>query len=54
MSYTLYDQQDLTEENLIANNTFIEEASTFLEDREGYRFDFSDPNHKKEIYDAFM
>jgi len=54
MSYTLYDQQDLTEENLIANDTFIREASTFLEDREGYRFDFSDPNHKKEIYDAFM
>lgn len=54
MSYTLYDQKDLNEENLIANPTFIEEASTFLEDREGYRFDFSDPNHKKEIYDAFM
>ena len=54
MSYTLYDQKDLTEDNLIANPTFIEEASTFLEDREGYRFDFSDPNHKKEIYDAFM
>jgi len=36
MSYTYLDQQDLKEENLINDESFIEDAALFLEDREGY------------------
>ena len=55
MSYTYLDQQDLKEENLINDESFIEDAALFLEDREGYEFDYSNETQaKQDIYDAYM
>ena len=55
MSYTYLDQQDLKEENLINDESFIEDAALFLEDREGYEFDYSNEQQaKQDIYDAYM
>ena len=53
-SYSLFSQQDLTKENLIANKDFIEDASFFLKDRGNYNFNFGDENVNEQIYDAYM
>ena len=55
MSYEYLDQQDLNKENLMQEETFIEDAALFLEEREGYEFDYSNEKQVKEdIYDAYM
>jgi hypothetical protein len=55
MSYEYLDQQDLKKENLIQDDKFLEDAALFLEEREGYEFDYSNEQKVKEdIYDAYM
>ena len=54
MTYQYYSQKDLTKENLINNETFINDSDSFLSDREGYEFDYSKKDWKEEVYDAYM
>ena len=49
MSYNYYDKEDMTKENLIDNEKFIEDAQVMLGERENF---FSDD--REEIYDRFM
>jgi len=54
MTYQYLSQEDMTKENLIEDDKFIEDASLFLGDRAGFEFDYSDKDYKEQIYDAYM
>ena len=56
MTYEFLDKEDLNEENLLKEDEFISDAAIFLENREGYEFDYSKGKDviNKEIYDAYM
>jgi len=49
MSYNYYNKEDMTKENLINNEKFIEDAKVMLGERENF---FSD--NPEELYDRFM
>ena len=54
MTYQYLPQKEINKENLISNKKFIEDASIFLEEREGYEFDFNAKDYKEQVYDAYM
>jgi|9_EtaG_2_1085328.scaffolds.fasta_scaffold00266_5 hypothetical protein len=54
MSYQYLDQKDLNEETLKNEKEFIEDAAIFLENREGYEFDYNKKDVNQDIYDAYM
>ena len=50
--YNLLESQDQNKENLIANQNFINDAYSFLENREGYKH--SDLDTVEKVYDQFL
>lgn len=50
--YNQYDQKYLNKESLLENDSFVQDASQFLIDREGY--DAEDLASNEQVYDAFM
>ena len=54
MTYQYLDQKDLNEETLKNEKEFIEDAAIFLENREGYEFDYNKKDVNQDIYDAYM
>jgi len=54
MTYQYLAQKDINKENLINDKKFIEDATVFLSEREGYDFDFNDKDYKEQVYDAYM
>ena len=56
MSYNYYDPEDMTEQNLIKDKDFIEDARIILGERENFqpKNSIDTEEGKKEIYDRFM
>ena len=50
--YNLLESQDQNKENLIANQNFINDAYSFLKNREGYKH--SDLDTVEKVYDQFL
>ncbi len=50
--YNQYDQKYLNKDSLLENDSFVQDASQFLIDREGY--DAEDLASNEQVYDAFM